>query len=206
LKKLGRDLYNVLSLNIINLAEIKTLIEETYHTIMLNTIVDNTAMPTGFSTAWFAAPGAPVGSPLIVVGQAGPFPVLGYVIPGQTMPTYNFTHIHNSPGNNHSHDYTAPVSQSVSNATTAIGVRPEPSNVPTPPKKTGMGSSPGHKSAGDLCLPCINPFGGNGNRNAAYGLGPEDSDAYKGTNYVNVDAKFDEKGNLFPPPSIDLNC
>jgi hypothetical protein len=207
-KKASRDLFNLLSLNIINgMAEIKTLIEEAYHSIMIKLPIDNTTLPTGYGTTWFAPPGSPTGAPLLIVGvtKTG-IPVKGFVIPGQTLPIFTFPHNHNSPGDNHSHDYTSLLSHPVGNNTTARAARPEPSNVPSPAKSTGHGSKPGHKNMGSLCLPCINPFGGHGKRNAGYGLGPDDSNAFPGTNYVPADGKFDQYGNLTPPPSIDLNC
>lgn len=209
----SRDLFNVLSQNIAQkgMSEIKTLVEEVYHSALLLSTVDNFAMPTGFATAWFAPPGAPAGIPLIVQGVAldslnKPITFVDtFVVPGQTLPVYNFTHNHNSPGANHSHDYTQIQAHYTGNSMKARSIRPEPSNVPSPAKDTGTGTKPGHKSMGGFCLPCINPFGGgNAKRNGAYGLGPEND--YNGTNYVQIDGKFDELGNLVPPPSIDLNC
>lgn len=208
-KKLSRDAYNTLTLGILRPPEIKTLIEETYQSTMLATIVDNTYMPTGFATTWFAPPGAPVGSPLVVLGTAmtttGPAPVVGYVVGGQTMPVYNFTHNHNSPGNDHSHDYTSIQSSLPGNTASAREASPEPSHVPTPAKTSGMGTKPGHKSIGDLCIPCINlGGGGNAKRNAGYGLGA--GNPFADTNYVQADGQFDPNGNLIPQPSIDIGC
>jgi hypothetical protein len=208
-KKLSRDAFNILSLGVLRPPEIKTLIEETYHSTMLATIVDNTYMPTGFATAWFAPPGSPAGSPLMVVGTAmtttGPAPVVGYVIPGQTMPVYNFTHNHNSPGNDHAHDYTGIQSSLPGTTNNARELSPEPSHVPTPAKTAGMGTKPGHKSLGDLCIPCVNLGGGGHGSSPAskYGLG---DNPYGGTNYVQADGVFDPNGNLVPPPSIDIGC
>ena len=136
---------------------IKTKCEEIYHSAMLNLVVDNTFMPTGFATAWFAAPGAPVGSPLIVVGTAatttGPAPVLGYVLPGQTMPVYNFTHNHNSPGNNHSHDYTSIQSSLPGNTSDTRQMSPEPSHVPTPAKTAYLMLCPSYDQPTELTPP-----------------------------------------------------
>jgi hypothetical protein len=218
-KKVSRDIFNVLSLNIINgMAEIKTLIDETYASLMLETIVDNTFMPTGFGTTFFAEPGLPVGPPLMVnglaldsLGQPIKF-IYTFVIPGQTFPVYTFTHNHGSPGANHSHDYTSFQGQPVDNNQSARAARPNPSNVPSPAKATGIGTKPGHKSVGDLCIPCIWPFGGGGpgasKRNKAYGLDPNAyNNVYNGTNYVNVSAvNMDSNGNLIPPPFLDLGC
>jgi hypothetical protein len=221
-KKVSRDIFNVLSLNIINgMAEIKTLIEESYATVMLNTIIDNTFMPTGFGTTFFAEPGLPAGPPLMVNGIAHavvagvPCPVIfdyTFVIPGQTFPVYTFTHNHGSPGGNHSHDYTSFQGQPMDNNQSARAARPNPSHVPSPAKATGVGTKPGHKSVGDLCIPCIWPFGGGGpnakKRNKAYGLDPNAyNNVYNGTNYVNVSAvNMDSNGNLIPPPFLDLGC
>jgi hypothetical protein len=218
LKKAGRDPFNLLSLNIINgMAEIKTLIEESYESIKLNTIVDNYGMPTGFATSYFAAPGLPAGPPLMVNGfaMAGPYPVAfiyTFVVPGQTMPVHTFTHNHLSPGSNHSHDYTSFQGQPTGNNTSARAARPNPSHVPSPAKATGIGTKPGHKSTGDLCIPCIWPFGGGGpnskGRNTAYGLDPNaNNNVYQGTNYVPVTSlPFDPNGNLIPPPFLDIGC
>jgi hypothetical protein len=221
-KKVSRDIFNVLSLNIINgMAEIKTLIEETYSTLMLNTIIDNTFMPTGFGTTFFAQPGVPAGPPLMVNGVAfamtkdGPAPVVfqyTFVVPGQTLPVYTFTHNHGSPGGNHSHDYTSFQGDPVGTNTAARANRPNPSHVPSPAKSTGIGTKPGHKNTGDLCIPCIWPFGGGGpnaaKRNSSYGIDPNlYNNVYNGTNYVNVSAvNMDSDGNLVPPPSLDLGC
>ena len=211
-KKISRDLFNTISLNIINgMSEIKTLVEETYASMMLAGIIDNMGLPTGYAQTYFTAPGVPAGPPLMVNGiaMAGPYPVsfiYTFVVPGQTMPVFNFTHNHGSPGGNHSHDYTSYQGHAVANNQTARASRPEPSHVPTPAKATGMGSKPGHKNMGDLCLPCINPFGGSGKRNSKYGLGETDRDVYGNNNYVLANAKFDEGGNLVPPPSIELPC
>lgn len=210
-KKASRDLFNILSMNIINgLAEIKTLIEEAFHSIKIKLPVDNTTLPTGFTTTWLAKPGDPVGAHLQVHGVAitkeGPAPVYAYVLPNQIQPQFSFPHNHNSPGDNHSHDTTQFLGHPVGDQASARAARPEPSNVPSPAKSTGVGTSPGHKNLGSLCIPCINPFGGNGKRNAPYGLGPNESNAFPGTNYVPADGTFDQYGNLTPPPSIDLNC
>lgn len=209
-KAVSRDLFNTLSLGIIKPPEIKTLIEETYHTLMLDLIVDNTFMPTGFATAWFAPPGAPVGSPLIVVGVAatamGPAPVLAYVIPGQTLPVYNFTHNHNSPGNDHAHDYTSIQSSLPGTTSDTRQLSPEPSHVPTPAKTTGMGSKPGHKSLGGLCIPCINLGGGGGGAGSTYNITANGNNPFGDTNYAAVNGNFDTDGNLVPPPSIDIGC
>jgi len=231
-KAISRDVYNFLSLNIANgLAEIKTLIEEEYSSSMLKLGIDcsGPGLPTGFAFTYDAGIGPSVGGPLLLDGyayvidpqtgtplpvffQGGQYMAYSFVIPGQIMPVYNYTHVHNSPGANHSHDYTVPQMDPMGTNTAARGARPEPSNVPSPAKASGHGSKPGHKTMGDLCLPCINPFGGkkgngrgNGRRNAIYGLPPED-DYWNTGNYVPADAKFDPDGNLVPPPSIDLNC
>lgn len=211
-KAASRDIFNALSSNLINgMAEIKTLIEETYASIMIGVTVDNSGLPTGYAQTYFTPPGVPSGTPLMVNGiaTAGPYPVIfsyTFVVPGQTLPVFNFTHNHGSPGGNHSHDYTSFQGHAVANSQTARASRPEPSHVPTPAKSSGMGSKPGHKNVGDLCLPCINPFGGSSKRNAKYGLGESDDNVYNGTNFVQTNGVFDEVGNLIPPPTIDLNC
>lgn len=216
-KKLSRDIFNVLSLNIANgMAEIKTLIEETYATGMIATTVDNMGMPTGYGQTYSAIPGSPTGMPLLVNGiaQAGPYPVsfiYTYVIPGQILPIFNFTHNHGSPGGNHSHDYTSFQGQPVGSNQAARGIRPDPSHVPTPPKANGIGTKPGHKNTGDLCIPCIWPFGGGGpnakKRNSTWGLDPNAYNNVYKDNYVPVTGlKFDPNGNLIPPPFLDLGC
>ena len=219
LKKVGRDVFNVLSLNIINgMAEIKTLIEEAYETVKLNMIVDNYGLPTGFGTTYFAPPGAPAGPPLMVNGfaMAGPFPVVflyTFVVPGQTFPVHGFTHNHLSPGSNHSHDYTSFQGMPVGDNASARAARPNPSHVPSPPKATGIGTKPGHKNVGGgLCLPCIWPFGGGGSntggRNAAYGFDPNaGNNLYNGTNYVTASSiNYASDGTLIPPPFLNINC
>jgi hypothetical protein len=217
-KKTSRDVFNVLSLNIINgMAELKTLVEETYSTMILSLGIENMGMPSGFGTTYFAPPGLPSGPPLLVNGLAfaGPYPVTfvyTFVVPGQTFPVYNFTHNHGSPGGNHSHDYTAFQGNYVGTNNAARAIRPDPSHVPSPPKQRGTGTKPGHKNMGELCLPCIWPFGGGGpnasRRNKAYGLDPNAyNNVYRGTNFVPVTAlKFNSDGSLNPPPFLDLGC
>jgi hypothetical protein len=201
LKKAGRDVFNVLSLNIANgMAEIKTLLEEAYETVKINTIIDNFGMPTGFGTTYFAAPGLPAGPPLMVNGFA-------IVVPGQTLPVHTFTHNHLSPGSNHSHDYTSFQGQPVGSNTAARAIRPEPSHVPSPAKATGIGTKPGHKNTGDLCIPCVWPFGGGGpnnrGRDSFYGTTPQNPT----TNYVPITSQtFDPNGNLVPLPFLDIGC
>jgi hypothetical protein len=214
----GRDLFNTLSKNIFNgTTPMFTLAMEAYDRALLQVPVDNTGLPTGYASTYFAVPGAPAGTPLMVEGfgvtSSGDAVTLTYafVTPGQTLPIFNFPHNHGNAGDEHAHDYTSYHGHQVANATTARASRPQPSHVPTPAKPTGMGSKPGHKSIGDLCIPCINPFGGNGNkaaiskRNSQYGLGPTDGDAYNG-NFVAADGEFTEDGTLTPPPTFNLGC
>jgi hypothetical protein len=211
LKVIGRDIYNTLSLGILRPAEIKTLIEETYHSILLAIPVDNTGLPTGFSIPTNAPAGSPAGGPLMVVGTGitskGDAVVLtyAYVFPTQIIPVFNFPHNHNSPGNDHSHGYTGIQASVTGNTKNAREASPEPSHVPTPAKTSGIGTKPGHKSMGDLCIPCINLGGGKHGSSPAskYGLG---NDPYGGTNYVQTDGTFTPDGNLVPPPSIDIGC
>lgn len=63
-KKATRDVYNVLTSNILSFAEIQTLIEETYSSIMIELPLDNTGLPTGIGlTGWY-----PYGTePLMVI-------------------------------------------------------------------------------------------------------------------------------------------
>jgi len=220
-KTAGRDLFNTLSKNIFNgTTPMFTLAMEAYDRAMLQVPVDNTGLPTGYAMTYFAPPGVPAGSPLMVNGIAfamtkdGPAPVTftnTFVVPGQTLPIFTFPHNHGNAGDEHAHDYTSYHGHQVANAKTARATRPQPSHVPTPAKPTGMGSKPGHRSIGDLCIPCINPFGNNGNeaaisrRNSQYGLGPNDGDAYNG-NFVTADGVFDPDGNLIPPPNFNLGC
>jgi len=146
--------------------------------------------------------------------QAGPYPVAfmyTYVVPGQTFPIFNFTHNHGSPGGNHSHDYTSFQGQPVGSNQAARGIRPDPSHVPTPAKATGIGTKPGHKNTGDLCIPCIWPFGGGKpnakKRNSTWGLDPNAyNKVYKGNMIPVTNLKFDPNGNLIPPPFLDLGC
>jgi hypothetical protein len=148
------------------------------------------------------------------IANAGPYPVTftyTFVVPGQTLPVHNFTHNHGSPGGNHSHDYTSFQGQPVGTNTAARGIRPEPSHVPSPPKSTGIGTKPGHKTTGDLCIPCIWPFGGGGpnakKRNSTYGLDPNAyNNVYQGNFIPVTNLTFDPDGNLIPPPSLDLGC
>ena len=85
-------------------------------------------------------------------------------------------------------------------------------SLPSPPKQKGTGTKPGHKNMGELCIPCIWPFGGGGpnakNRNKAFGLDPNAyNNVYNGTNFVPVTAlKFNPDGNLSPAPFLDLGC
>lgn len=218
-KAASRDIYNVLSLNILNLSEIKTLIEETYSTLMLAMPFDNNGIPTGVAYAGNYPLGVP---PLQVVvwGLAGPS--YGYVIPGQLLPVYNFTHIHNSPGQNHSHATTVPTMDGWGDAASARQARPTPSHVPTPARTKGMGTPPGHKHYGYACGGGGGAFvGGQDNRNKRvkdailarnqrYGI--NGLDAFNGTNYVNTtplsgNYSFNPDGTLNPLPNFTgLQC
>jgi hypothetical protein len=211
-KKVGRDVYNTLSLNILNLSEIKTLIEETYSTLLLDTIVDNTGLATGFGvTGWY-----PYGIfPLQVVGVCSyGGAVTGYVVPGQILPIFNFTHNHGSPGSDHSHDYSVPAFDGYDNAASVRAARPNPSHVPTPAKAKGMGSKPGDKSLGDImsCGGGGASFGGNvssarSKRNKGFNISG-DGKAFNGKNYVDLTPKtgnysFNPDGSMNPPPTFN---
>ena len=212
-KKIGRDVFNILSLNILNLSEIKTLIEETYSTILLNTIIDNEGSPTGFGvTGWF-----PYGMPpLQVIGSCsyGGF-VQGIVVPGQVLPIYNFTHNHGSPGSDHSHDYSVPAFDGYDNAASARAARPNPSHVPTPANAKGMGTKPGNSSLGDISSCGGGGAGfGSGNlskarskRNKAYNING-DGNGFNGKNYVDLTPEtgnytFNPDGSLNPLPGFN---
>lgn len=221
-KNVTRDLYNLLSLNILSLAEIKTLVEETYSSFMLLLPFDNFFLPTGVTQShWYTGPTpiAPAGPPLVVVGVAftccGPAPVLAGVIPGQPQPVYNFTHLHNSPGQNHGHDTTVPAFDGYDTPAASRAATPDPSHVPTPAKAKGMGQNPGHKSMGDLtsCGGGGGPFVSSnvsksrGKRNSKYGITGNGS-GFNGQNFVNTtpdsgNYSFNPDGTLNPPPNFE---
>jgi hypothetical protein len=222
-KTATRDVYNVLSLNILSLAEIKILVEETYSTIMVQMPLDNNSLPTGIAMSHWWVPEipatTPMSIPLQIIGWCAAGPVEGYVIPGQPIPVYNFTHIHNSPGQNHSHDTTVPAFDGYDTASASRAATPEPSHVPTSAKAKGMGQSPGHKSMGG-----ISSCGGGGGafvnanvsaakakRNAKYGI-TGNGNGFYGQNFVNANPNtgnysFNPDGTLNPPPSFEgLDC
>jgi hypothetical protein len=203
-KKLGRDAYNLLSLNIISPSEITTLIKEAYSTAMLATTIDGMGLPTGFAMVYNYMTYMP-----LKVFVAGPTGVMTGIVMPEMIPIYNWTHNHGSPGDNHSHDTTVPAFDGHDNAASSRAARPNPSHVPTPAKPHGMGTAPGHKSLGD-----ISSCGGGGgafgsktpsqaiaDRNAAYGVS---GDPYNGTNYVNVNAEFNADGSLKVAPDFNL--
>jgi hypothetical protein len=211
-KKVGRDIFNFLSLNILNISEIKTLIEETYSTILLSTTIDNTGLATGFGlTGWY-----PYGTvPLLVIGACSyGGTVVGYVYPGQILPIFNFTHNHGSPGQDHAHDYSVPAFDGHDNAASSRAARPNPSHVPTTAKKKGMGVKPGNTSLGDIssCGGGGAGFGGGvsaakSKRNKAYNIAGDGS-GFNGKNYVDLtpqtgNYKFNEDGSLNPPPTFN---
>ena len=204
LKKVGRDIYNFLSLNILSPAEIKTLVEETYSSIALAIPVDNHGLPTGY--AWVANYTTWMPLDVVVAGPSGA--MKGYVIPSM-IPIYNYTHNHGSPGDNHSHDTTILRFDGHDNDAASRAARPNPSHVPTPAKPHGMGTSPGHKSLGDTssCGGGGGAFGSKTptqaatNRNAAYGIA---GDPYNATNYVNAVAEFNPDGSLKVPPQFNM--
>jgi hypothetical protein len=217
-KTASRDIYNALSLNILNLSEIKTLIEETYSRIMLKMPFDNNGIPTGMAYAgnW------PIGVPPLQVIVWGLFgPSVGYVLPGQFLPVYNFTHLHNSPGENHSHDTTIPMMDGWGDAEATRQARPNPSKVPTPPRAKGMGTPPGHKHYGYACGGGGGAFvNGQDNRskrvkdavlarNQRYGI--DNLDAFNGKNYVDItplsgNYSFNPDGTLNPTPDFKGLC
>ena len=211
-KKIGRDVFNTLSLNILNLAEIKTIIEETYSTILIGIPIDNEGIPTGYAYAgWY-----PYGTvPLFVEGVCSyGGSVFGWVIPGQYLPVYNFPHNHGSPGDDHSHDYSVPAFDGYDNAASARAARPNPSHVPTPAKAKGMGSKPGDKSLGDItsCGGGGAGFGGNvsssrSKRNKGFNISG-DGKAFNGKNYVDLTPQtgnysFNPDGSMNPPPTFN---
>jgi hypothetical protein len=217
LKVAGRDLADAITFNMINGSQpLTTKVMESYDKALLAVPVDNMGMPTGYAETYFAPPGAPAGPPLMVEGSAfvisdytgSPLPVIfdyTFVTPGQTLPVFNFPHNHGTAGDQHSHDYTNYVGHQPATATAARSVAPQPNHVPVPAKSTGMGSKPGHKSIGGLCIPCI-PLGGGGGGNAinkAYNL-PQDP--FNGTNYVQADANFNPDGTMNPLPMFDPGC
>jgi hypothetical protein len=217
-KNVTRDVYNVLSLNILSLAEIKTLVEETYSSIILQLPFDNFFLPTGVCQShWYTGPTPilPIGPPIMGVCAVGPV----VIWPGQSMPIYNFQHVHNSPGQNHSHDTTVPAFDGYDNPSSSRAATPEPSHVPTPAKAKGMGQNPGHKSMGS-----ITSCGGGGGpfvnasvskaraaRNEKYGISGN-GNGFNGQNFVNGNPntgsyKFNPDGTLNPPPSFEgLDC
>jgi hypothetical protein len=203
-KKVGRDVYNLLSLNIISPAEIKALIEETYSSVQLALTVDNYTVPTGY--AW--ALGFASFSPLKVL-VAGPTGVMtGFVVP-EMIPIHNFTHNHGSPVDNHSHGTSVPAFNGYDHQAAARAARPNPSHVPTSPAAHGMGSQAGHKTLGDNTS-----CGGGGafsnrktpnqastDRNNRYGITGNPFDA---GNYVPVTPEFNPDGSLRIPPTFNL--
>ena len=211
-KTVSRDLFNSLTLNILNLSEIKTLIEETYSTILLSMTIDNQFSPTGFGmTGWY-----PYGIyPLQIIGVCsyGGL-VTGYVIPGQLLPVYNFTHNHGSPGQDHAHDYSVPAFDGHDNAASSRAARPNPSHVPTPAKKKGMGTKPGNTSLGDISSCGGGGAGFNGGvsaakrkRNKGFGISGDGS-GFVDKNYVDLtpetgNYKFNPDGSLNPPPTFN---
>lgn len=189
---------------------LKTKIEETYSTVMINVVIDGQGLPTGFAMIYEYTTYMPV----MAYGSCtmGGF-VTAFVQPSM-IPIYNWTHNHGSPGDPHTHAYTALKSVTHGNAAASIASRQPASPIPTPPLATGMGTSPGHKNAGDLgpCGGGGGPFG-NANRvnsaklrrNQAYGINAVD--AFDGGDYVNINAKYDEDGTLIPAPDFYLpNC
>jgi hypothetical protein len=222
-KKATRDVYNVLTSNILSFAEIQTLIEETYSSIMIELPLDNTGLPTGIGlTGWY-----PYGTePLMVIVpgvMSGTSAAVGYVIPGQITPVFNFTHNHNSPGQNHSHDTTVPAFNGYTGSAAARAARPDPTHVPTPAPARGMGESPGHKTMGDIssCGGGGGAFAGSGGggsaspsrvdtslgrRNQKYNINT--NDAFNNQNYVDITPQtgnysFNPDGSLNPPPDFN---
>lgn len=188
-----------------------TIAEETYSSIMVKLPLDNFGLPTGLAMSnWYAGP-SPIGKPLQIVGWCPAGPVHGFVIPGQVQPIYNFTHIHNSPGQNHVHDTTVPAFDGYDDPAASRAATPEPSHVPTPAKAKGMGQRPGHKSLG------TGSCGGGGGafvnsrvsnyvaqRNSDYGISTGDDVT---GNYVNArptenNYSFNPDGSLNPPPDF----
>jgi hypothetical protein len=187
-----------LTMAILHPSKIQTLAEETYSDACLDMVVDNAFLPTGYAMVldYFTQ------TPLAVETDFGP----GIVIPAR-IPIYNYTHNHGSPGDDHTHDYTAHVGHNHGNATASRAARPDPSHVPTPAKPTGMGAKPGHKTMGDL-----GSCGGGGAfgrvnkatsaRNANYGI---NGNPYNG-NYVDAVAEFNPDGSLKVTPKFSLGC
>lgn len=216
LKIAGRDLSDALTFNFINGSQpLTTKVMEMYDRIILAVPIDNMGMPTGYAETFFAPPGLPAGPPLMVEGfgvtSKGDAVTLtyAYVIPGQTLPIFNFTHNHGTAGDQHSHDYTNYVGHQPGTATAARSVAPQPNHVPVPAKSSGMGSKPGHKSVGGLCIPCIPLGGGGGGGGAGAGLNKAynlPQDPFNGSNYVQVDAKFNPDGTMNPAPFFDPGC
>jgi hypothetical protein len=203
-KRLSRDLAALLTRYTIVPEYVKTVIEETYSTAMISSVVDGLGQPTGFAIAMNYT----TLMPLDVVGMSATGgPVKGIVIPA-IIPIYNYTHNHGSPGSGHSHDTSVPAFDGHDNAAASRAARPSPSHVPTPAKPHGMGQGAGPKSLGDNTS-----CGGGGlfgrktpaqaisDRNAVYGVV---GDPFDGTNYVPVDVPFNPDGTLKDPPQFNI--
>ena len=205
-----RDICAVLTKLVITPDFLKTKIEETFSTAAINVMIDGQGLPTGFAMIYEYTTYTPI--PVYGVCTFGGA-VTGFVQPSM-IPIYNWTHNHGSPGDPHVHGYTALKSVTHGNAAASIASRQTPSAIPTPALTQGMGSSPGHKNAGDLgpCGGGGGPFG-NANRvrssklrrNRAYGI--DSDDAFAGGDYVNITPKFTEDGILIPTPKTNiLDC
>jgi hypothetical protein len=188
---------------------LKTIFEETYSTIKISMVVDNTMIATGF--AWVQDMFTQM--PLVAYGTCTyGGAVVAYVQP-TAIPVYNYTHNHGSPGDAHGHEYTIPKMLSYGNQAATIAARQPSSSIPTPALTTGMGSEPGNLNAGS-----IGPCGGGGSyygniervkssklrRNQRYGI--DSYDAYEAGNpFADVkDPKYDEDGNIVPTPTFSL--
>lgn len=220
-KNLTRDPAIVLQALTLTPAEMATFIEETYSTIMLKIPFDNFVKPTGVALShWWTGPksASPTSPPLQIVGMCAAGPVHGIVIPGQIQPIFNFQHIHNSPGQNHSHDTSVPAFDGYDSPSASRAATPDPSHVPTPAKAKGMGQRPGFKSIGSISS-CgggggafVNPRVSNykQGRNIKYGITGNGS-GFTG-NFVNArpnknNYTFNPDGTMNPPPDFTgLDC
>lgn len=212
-KRISRDIAVILTSYVKTPEYVKTLVEETYSTAMLDSIIDGMGSPTGFAPVYNYT----TFQPLDVIGVTSDGQaVKGYVVPA-LIPIYNYHHNHGSPGTGHSHDTSVPAFDGHDNAAASRAARPSPSHVPSTAKPHGMGHGAGPKSLGDTtsCGGGGGAFGSGGSggkkyktpkqaiadRNAGYGFS---GDPYNKTNYVNTDVPFNPDGTFKNPPQFNM--
>lgn len=188
---------------------LKTIIEETYSFTMVAATIDGNGEPTGFAMLYDYTTYTPI--PIDSKTTCSYGGTVTGTIQMAMIPVFNWTHVHGSPGDPHVHAYTALKSITHGNAAATIAARPPASAIPTPAPAQGMGTSPGHKNAGDLG-PCGGGGGYFGNpnrvsssklrRNQNYGI--DSVDAFSGKDYVDINTKFTESGEIIPTPELNI--